>query len=225
MYASPENVQELKQLLSRVNDLVKTYLVTDEETQENEPTHQNKQTQSPEEEEETSNPVNQSIASESIDYRPISQGYTVQLPTHTNQYISSPSISHMICTQENKAIVCLTNVELHEDFQNSSTDTIIHVKTDELMQDSNRTSSCKVRIQFDKNYELPLLRQWFNENPAPSKHTIKRYVAQLNASEIRQGKDPVTYRAVYIWFKNTRARNPKKKLHSTMMTNKSELEN
>lgn len=67
------------------------------------------------------------------------------------------------------------------------------------------------RTSFDPLQEVPRLRDWFKEDPSPNKSVINHLVSELNASKFRQGKSPVTEKAVYIWFKNTRARKDKKR--------------
>jgi hypothetical protein len=76
----------------------------------------------------------------------------------------------------------------------------------EIIDEKNAAPLSRQRTLFDPLNEVPRLKEWFEENPSPSKSTINYYVDELNASEIRRGKNPVTDRAVYIWFKNTRAR-------------------
>uniref|UniRef100_A0A914QHD3 Homeobox domain-containing protein n=1 Tax=Panagrolaimus davidi TaxID=227884 RepID=A0A914QHD3_9BILA len=77
---------------------------------------------------------------------------------------------------------------------------------------SNNTG--KNRFAFDLFSEVPILDQWFRENPHPNCFQIEEYTNILNEQPFRQTNFPLTNLNVKTWFKNRRARSKLKNLSS-----------
>ncbi|KXJ30037.1 hypothetical protein AC249_AIPGENE3131 [Exaiptasia diaphana] len=234
---SISNVQEIKHLLNRLNTLVASHFHDPSIPQQFKPIQENKQTQTPENEQLNSVsrsmgvlPLHSSCQLEkTVNYTSDSRNYTRLVKTRSEG--TSDTERYKLSSQSSK------NTEIHFSLEESSpktTEPTPHfieqlandlptqafndsIQMDSVQEDHVKSSGdettplSRVRVQFDRTFETPLLKLWFQENPVPSKRMISNYVDELNSSEIRKGKNPVTYRAVYIWFKNTRARSLRKK--------------
>ena len=70
---------------------------------------------------------------------------------------------------------------------------------------STPASKTRLRISFCSE-EVGKLQQWFELDPHPSRHTMSRYLAELNDLPARgSGLKPLDLTNIMYWFKNARA--------------------
>ena len=77
------------------------------------------------------------------------------------------------------------------------------------------------RMTFHPVHEIPLLREWFHENPNPSDKKLTKYTNKLNAGHTRQERPKLTIAKLKIWWKNERQR--EKKMTMTSNVNKNTI--
>lgn len=72
-------------------------------------------------------------------------------------------------------------------------------------QQHQALSTSRVRTSFDPVHELPRLHRWFQENPHPTRLTLRLYVKELNSLPSRRSRKLLEIHNLCYWFKNARA--------------------
>jgi len=75
-----------------------------------------------------------------------------------------------------------------------------------FVSDGFRGSSSKQRLTYHPIYELPLMREWFQLCPNPSREELIRFTDQLNSTPIRKERVLVSPSRLRIWWINEKQR-------------------
>jgi len=62
------------------------------------------------------------------------------------------------------------------------------------------------RQTFHSKYELPLMRSWYQDSFAPTDEQFNAYLAELNASPMRQERGAISLSRLRMWWKNEKQR-------------------